>query len=141
MGGAGRQAAELGRREAGGGGVSVPSGGAQSEVMSLSALSSSSLMALYFIFCAYTSSAGSGEGAAGGWRAVERGGGEWQRERERVSGARGVRVRHWAQAEWMRPYSPPTDPQKNPQHPSLPRYPPPCTGTRLAHGVLWPQPG
>lgn len=45
--------------------------GAQREVMSLSALSSSSLMALYFIFCAYTSSAGGGrQGADGGieWR-------------------------------------------------------------------------
>lgn len=74
-----------GEDEGVGGGVRCwcRAGGAQREVMSLSALSSSSLMALYFIFCAYTSSAGSGEGAAGGWRAVERGGGEWQRERER----------------------------------------------------------
>lgn len=60
--------------------VLVPVGGAQREVMSLSALSSSSLMALYFIFCAYTSSAGGGERWGGGRWSGERG--EWQRERE-----------------------------------------------------------
>lgn len=52
--------------------------GAQREVMSLSALSSSSLMALYFIFCAYTSSAGGG----GERQMVEQGGGQVV-ERER----------------------------------------------------------
>jgi len=73
--------------------------------MSLSALSSSSLMALYFIFCAYTSSAG---GGAGRGQAVEQDRG-WAAERERVAvsgGAKGSRS-VWAQAAWIRPYSPP----------------------------------
>lgn len=74
----GRQNGQAGGRKAGRGCGAGAQCGVQREVMSLSALSSSSLMALYFIFCAYTSSAGGGcEG-----QAVEQGGSEWQRERE-----------------------------------------------------------
>lgn len=67
--------------------------GAQREVMSLSALSSSSLMALYFIFCAYTSSAGGGW--AGGRRWSKVGGWAMERERgceQRVEGSESVRT-------------------------------------------------
>lgn len=69
---AGKQPSWGRERQAGSGCSAGAQRGAQREVMSLSALSSSSLMALYFIFCAYTSSAGGGrQGADGGieWRA------------------------------------------------------------------------